>query len=173
MADKVLMFRAPRATAPSLSDAISAEQRGDIDKAVEMYARILSVSNDPSAAINLGTIAYNCRDYEKAATLYRRATEMAPGYALAWFNLGNALDEMQCRHMATEAYERALKIDPKYGDAHYNLGLLWNRSGEHRKALKHWKAYLKIDQTSQHAERARTMVKQIMAAERLQVRVRT
>ncbi len=45
--------------------------------------------------INLGTIHYNLRQYEKAEELYRRATVADPEYALAFFDLGNVLDELQ------------------------------------------------------------------------------
>ena len=57
--------------------------------------------------------------------LYRRATESDPDYALAFFDLGNVLDELQKVEEAVAAYERALKLVPRYADAHYNLALAY------------------------------------------------
>jgi tetratricopeptide (TPR) repeat protein len=36
-------------------------------------------------------------------------------------------------------------LDPGYADAHYNLALLYQGEGDSLKALKHWRAYLKLD----------------------------
>jgi cytochrome c-type biogenesis protein CcmH/NrfG len=56
------------------------------------------MESDPSFApawINLGTIHFHLREFASAEQLYRRATQIDPTYVLAFFDLGNVLDEMQ------------------------------------------------------------------------------
>lgn len=151
-------------------NAIQAEERNDLKEAAALYERILEISpaHAPSC-INLGTIHYNQRRFAVAETLYRRATEADPEYSLAFFDLGNALDELQRLPESIAAYEAALRLSPNYADAHYNLALAWERSGERRKALLHWKAYLRIDASGPWADHARSQIHKILEREKLAI----
>ncbi len=141
-----------------------------IEDAKEMYQTILeSHPKHAAAAINLGTIHYNERDFAGAERLYRRAAEADPEYALAFFDLGNVLDEQQRLEEAIVAYERALALVPQYADAHYNLALAYERMGEPRRALTHWMAYTRLDPTGPWANHARGQAKKILGSERLTI----
>jgi len=143
---------------------------GRLPEAKEVYETILELHpGHAAAAINLGTIRYNERDFKAAEELYRRATESDPDYALAFFDLGNVLDEQQRLEEAIVAYERALKLVPQYADAHYNLALAYERMKEPRKALRHWTAYTQLDPTGPWAAHARTQAKRILGSERLAI----
>jgi tetratricopeptide (TPR) repeat protein len=143
---------------------------GKLDEAKTVYKTILEMQPEhAAAAINLGTIQYNERDFAGAERLYRRATEADPEYALAFFDLGNVLDEQQRLSEAISAYERALALVPQYADAHYNLALAYERTNEPRKALRHWTAYVKLDATGPWASHARTQAKKILGVERLAI----
>ncbi len=143
---------------------------GRIGEAKEIYETILQMNaGHAAAAINLGTIRYNERDYAGAEAMYRRAAEADPEYALAFFDLGNVLDEQQRLPEAIVAYERALKLVPQYADAHYNLALAYERTKEPRKALRHWTAYAQLDPTGPWSNHARGQAKRILASERLAI----
>jgi len=101
--------------------------------------------------------------------MYRRATEADPEYALAFFDLGNVLDEMQRLNDAIEAYQTAIKIVPHYADAHYNLALAFERKNERRRALKHWMTYVRLDPVGPWAAHAKGQAKRILGMERLSI----
>jgi tetratricopeptide (TPR) repeat protein len=143
---------------------------GRLGEAKTVYETILELQPlHAAAAINLGTIQYNERDFHGAERLYRQATEADPEYALAFFDLGNVLDEQQRLEEAIAAYERALKLVPQYADAHYNLALAYERMKEPRKALRHWTTYVQLDPTGPWASHARGQAKKILGSERLAI----
>ena len=146
------------------------ESQATLDEAKQLYKDILLAdAGHAAAAINLGTIYYNERDYLHAERLYRQATEADPEYALAFFDLGNVLDEMQKLPEAIKAYERALQLVPQYADAHYNLALALERLQEPRKALKHWTAYAHLDPQGPWSNHARAQARRILGGERLTI----
>jgi tetratricopeptide (TPR) repeat protein len=146
------------------------EDRATIPEAAEMYRQILAARPEyAAAAINLGTIHYNQREFELAEQHYRMATEADPEYALAFFDLGNVLDELKRLPDAIEAYQRAIALVPQYADAHYNLALAYERQGHRRRALRHWLTYVRLDPVGPWANHAKAQAKKILSTERLSI----
>jgi tetratricopeptide (TPR) repeat protein len=146
------------------------EDPATIPQAAEMYRRILAIRPGyAAAAINLGTIHYNLREFAMAEQLYRRATEADPDYALAFFDLGNVLDELKRLSDAIAAYQRAIALVPQYADAHYNLALALERQGYRRRALRHWLTYVRLDPVGPWANHAKAQAKKILSTERLSI----
>ncbi len=138
------------------------EAGSPVPDCIAAYER--AVSLNPSAAgalVNLGTIFFRQKQYEDAERFYRRALEADPRYTLALFNLANLNDERGDVEAARELYREALKITPSYADAHFNLALLSERTGDPLRAVAHWKAYLKLDNTSTWARTARKQLERL------------
>lgn len=151
-------------------EAVQHEEGGRLEEAAEGYEKVLHLDpHHAPSAINLGTICYNQRAFRKAEELYRRATVSDPSYALAFFDLGNVLDELERLPEAIEAYRTAIRLVPKYADAHYNLALAYERTGERRRALRHWTLYLKLDPVGPWATHARTQARKILSREKLTI----
>ena len=146
------------------------EDPSSAGEAISSYNKVLELEPDYAPAhINLGTLYYNQSDYGLAEEHYRKAIECDPRYALAYFDLGNVLDETQRLDEAIVAYKGALKLAPTYADAHYNLALAYERSRQPRLALKHWRAYLKLDGQGPWAVHARSQYKRLLESEKLKV----
>jgi tetratricopeptide (TPR) repeat protein len=150
--------------------AVQAEEAGEKPRAMALYEEILGL--DPAYApayINLGTIHFHLRQFGRAEELYRCATVADPGYVLAFFDLGNVLDELQRLDESIAAYCQAVALSPRYGDAHYNLALAYERKGERRPALRHWQAYIKLDNRGPWADHARGQIRKLLSREKLSI----
>ncbi len=146
------------------------EDASTLEEAAELYRRILQIRpNHAPAAINLGTIHYNCREFDRAEALYRSATIADPEYALAFFDLGNVLDETMQLTEAIAAYQQAVALVPRYADAHYNLALAYERQGERRRALRHWLMYARLDPIGPWASHAKCQARKILSNEKLSI----
>jgi tetratricopeptide (TPR) repeat protein len=88
---------------------------------------------------------------------------------LAFFDLGNVLDEMQRLDDATEAYQKAVVLVPQYADAHYNLALAYERQGHRRRALRHWLTYVRLDPVGPWASHAKDQARKILKTEKLSI----
>ncbi|HEY7616963.1 MAG TPA: tetratricopeptide repeat protein [Terriglobales bacterium] len=132
-------------------------------EAMAAYRRVLELDPDHAAAhINLGTLHYNRQEYPLAEKHYREAIRSDARYALAYFDLGNVLDETGRVMEAVQAYQTALQLAPTYADAHYNLALAFEKVKEPRKALQHWRAYVKLDTIGPWAVHARNQIQRIL-----------
>ena len=148
--------------------AVRAEEAGEKQRAIALYEEILEIDPQYAAAcINLGTLFFHLRQFGRSEELYRRATESDPGYVLAYFDLGNVLDELNRLDESIAAYSQAVTLSPRYADAHYNLALAYERSGQGRPALRHWQAYVKIDNRGPWADHARGQIRKLLSREKL------
>ncbi len=135
---------------------------------MHLYEEIVELDPEYAAAyINLGTINFHLRQYGRAEELYRRATEADPSYVLAFFDLGNVLDELERLDESIAAYRQAVALAPRYADAHYNLALAYERQGQRRQALRHWQAYLRLDNRGPWADHARGEIRKLLSMEKL------
>jgi len=99
--------------------------------------------NDALIHNNLGSAYGESGDLDAAAASFRRATELAPHLAAAWFNLGHTCDRLSRKHDAERAYARTLALDPSHVPARIAragtltvLGDLDESAAEFREALR-------------------------------------
>ncbi len=150
--------------------AVQAEESGEKGRAIVLYEQILELDpNYAPASINLGTLHFHLRQYARAEDFYRRATIADPGYVLAYFDLGNVLDELDRPDESIAAYCQAVALAPRYVDAHYNLALAYERKGQHRPALRHWQAYVRLDNRGPWADHARGQIRKLLGREKLAI----
>jgi tetratricopeptide (TPR) repeat protein len=139
-------------------------------EAIEVYLKVLDMDPVHAAAhINLGTLYYNRQEYALAEKHYRSAIEIDPRYALAHFDLGNVLDETGRIDEAINTYKTAIQLAPTYADAHYNLALAYEKKREPRKALQHWRAYVKLDTTGPWTVHAKHQIQRILQNDKLRL----
>jgi len=154
--------------------AVRAEEDGDSTTAAKLYKKIISAHPQNALAyVNLGTILFHRKQFPAAAALYHKAIEVDPSYTMGHFNYANALKEMGQYVEARQAYENAIESDPKHADSHFNLALAYERDDELPKALRHWKAYLQLDNGSHWSAVVRSEIGIIIALTQIQVVAKT
>lgn len=79
-------------------------------------------AKQPMALLLLGRIAQQNRDWETAASLYRRAVALSPKNANLHASLGAALIALGRRDEAAASFRRAKSLDPEHKLASYMLG---------------------------------------------------
>jgi len=160
----------PRGVQDRFLSAVQAEEAGEKQRAILIYEEILALDPEYAAAyINLGTIYFHLRQFGRAEELYRRATLADPAYVLAFFDLGNVLDELERPDESIAAYRQAVALSPRYADAHYNLALAYERQGQGRQALGHWRAYHRLDNRGLWADHARGQIRKLLSREKLAI----
>src|SRR5262249_50707944 len=85
---------------------------------------------------NLGLALVEQQDLKGAIAAFRRATEIDPKDAKAWYNLGNALHHHKDLPAAVEAFQQATHLDGNLAEAHCNLGLALRDLGRFAPALQ-------------------------------------
>jgi tetratricopeptide (TPR) repeat protein len=139
-------------------------------EAISVYLKVLDMDPMHAAAhINLGTLYYNRQEYALAERHYRSAIQIDPRYALAYFDLGNVLDETGRVEEAIDTYKTAIQLAPTYADAHYNIALAYEKMREPRKALQHWRAYVKLDTTGPWTVHAKHQIQRILQSDSLKL----
>ncbi len=140
------------------------------NEAITLYLKVLDMDPLHAAAhINLGTLFYNRQEYSLAEKHYRSAIQIDPRYALAYFDLGNVLDETGRIGEAIDTYCTAIQLAPTYADAHYNIALAYEKMHEPRKALQHWRAYVKLDTMGPWTVHAKHQIQRILQHDSLRL----
>ena len=116
---------------PDLDAARRAIQLGDPKDALAPLARLLGANpGNVPARLALGQAQLALGLTDEAIGTYRAVTTLAPGNALAWFDLGNgwagkAAKDPPAFAEAKRAYERALTLSPRHADTYLNLAALY------------------------------------------------
>ena len=78
------------------------------------------------------------RTYEEAADAFRRAIELAPGFADAYCNLGAVLYNQGRRADARASFERCLEECRTHVEGNFNLANMLEEEGADQAALRHY-----------------------------------
>lgn len=101
---------------------------------------------DPAALRALASSLYDQGRYEEAANAYARAAALAPGEAIVWSAMGEALVLASKRDPlpaeAKAAFAKAIALDPKDPRARYFLAVQKDLDGDHTGAIDDWLALL-------------------------------
>lgn len=76
-------------------------------------------------------------DLKAAEEVFKRVTEIDPGYADGWVNMGRVRVQEGRTQEAQEVLWRALQIDPELAKTHFFLGLVYKQQGAYDQALGH------------------------------------
>ena len=81
----------------------------------------------------------NIGNLDAAMSLYQKAIELDPTYAVAYNDLGVIYEANGFIDRAEDSYKKAITIDPDYLSAYSNLALLYENKGQIDKAILYWR----------------------------------
>jgi|KBSSwiStaDraftv2_1062776.scaffolds.fasta_scaffold71974_2 hypothetical protein len=113
-----------------MQDAYVKQKDGDLDSAIALYRRVLSVRPDlRSAWANLGVVYRKAKRPDLALVCYGRALDGDPNNAGVLGNMGNAYKDLERFDEALATHKRAVEADPKAVGLLHNYGVCLAESG--------------------------------------------
>jgi len=129
LCERILQAERKDARGPHFSER-TAKQEGQSEDAAARTTR--TVDQPPLTAgllLHLGQTLEDNGAFDKAATLYRRATLLEPGLAAAHHRLGNALLQQGSLTEAAASLSQSLSIEPDSPETINSLGRFLEKSG--------------------------------------------
>ena len=120
----------------SLGKAVQHHQAGRLQKAEQLYRKILSRSpSNPDALHYLGVLEHQQGRYEKAIEYLEKSLVSSPDNEKALNNLGITLRRLSRHREALSCFEQAAALNPDSPEVHNNLANAYRKLGEIDKAL--------------------------------------
>jgi len=114
-----------RESEAAVKDAAERLRQGDPDGAIAALSGLLAKRPDETNALFLLGLSYARKQMcQEALAPLTRVTELSPGFAVAYVQLGVCQRKLGDAPKALVAYEKALELDPQNADAAYNAGLI-------------------------------------------------
>ena len=120
-----------------INKAVKLHLRGKLDKAKEIYEKIIKFDQDNLIAnANLGALLNAKKNYKKALYFLEKALSIKPNHVEALNNKGNSLRGLEQHESALEIYDQTLNIQPNFIDALNNKGNCLKNLNLFDKAIK-------------------------------------
>ncbi len=129
-----------------LATAIRNHEAGHLQKAEDIYRRILEKNPNNADVLNLmGVLANQRKRPDEAEDLIRQAiseNSLVPSYHN---NLGIVLQHLNKLDNAIQCYQKALTLEPNFTEAHINLGITLQTQGKLGDAIEHYQKALHLN----------------------------
>jgi tetratricopeptide (TPR) repeat protein len=83
---------------------------GEFEAGRQVLEEALEIQPNDNSYSNLGIVYYYLGNFDRSVAMHRRAAELAPGRAISWLNLGDALYLAGDEAASAEAFERAREL---------------------------------------------------------------
>ncbi len=119
---------------------------GDLDRAADLYHRVLALAPDNfEARYNLGIIHHSQGELAEAKRLYRSVLELVPDHVPTRYSLGNVCRDIGDRDGAMAAYRQVIALEPDHADALHNLGVIFFLGNEFEEAISCYRRALAVE----------------------------
>ncbi|MBW2702678.1 MAG: hypothetical protein JRF33_17805 [Deltaproteobacteria bacterium] len=100
--------------------------------------------NSPGIRRTAGALAFNLQDFSEAMTQYRKASELAPNYDLAWGGLQASMLGLGWNQEAVDLGREILKTWPEFTEVRFNLAAACLNQGWYEEADDELTRYLAL-----------------------------
>src|SRR4051812_8201009 len=123
-----------------------AAANGDVVKQKEFLDQLVaSYPNDERALFNLGGYYFGQQEYEQAIARYKKATELAPGYSLAYNMLGYSSRQQGNFSEAEQAFKKYIELIPDDPNPYDSYAELLLKMGRFEESIAQYRKALSID----------------------------
>jgi len=121
------------------------KQRGDLDRAEDVYLRLLQMQPDhPFATYDLGYIYREKGEYRKAMAMYDRALNINPDNIYAHFDKGYIYKKLGMYQKALAEYQEVLKRDRSHKYTLWDIAEVYDALGMHDRAEEFRRLYHRV-----------------------------
>lgn len=92
-----------------------------------------------------GAALMNQKDFRGAVDAFRKAIDMDPNDAIAYYRAANAYRMLKEYDNAVGNYRKAIELDSRYSDAYNNLGFTFEQMGSYGKAAENYQRAIQCD----------------------------
>jgi cytochrome c-type biogenesis protein CcmH/NrfG len=156
----------PGASAPALP-APTPPARDSVEVASQIQTLKEIVKKDPKnlpAWVELGNLYFDSDRPKEAIEAYSRYLAVKPDNPDVRTDMGIMYRKMGQFDKALEEFRKAAQIDPKHANSRYNIGIvLLHDKHDMKGAIAAWEDYLKVDPSSERAQRIRAQIEKMKA----------
>ena len=125
------------------------------------------VQKDPknlSALVELGNLYFDSDQSREAVEAYGKYLAVKPDNADVRTDMGIMYRKLGDSDRAIQEFKKAAQTDPRHVNSRYNIGVvLLHDKQDIKGAIKAWEDYLKVDSTSERAERVKAQMERMRA----------
>jgi lipoprotein NlpI len=116
---------------------IAYQDRGDFDRAIADFDRVVELRPDTSKAFYNRAISYLRKgEFERAIKDFDRVVQLTPDYAPGFMNRGNAYRSLLAFDRAIQDYDQAIRLAPEYAVAFSNRGVAYMNKELYDRAIE-------------------------------------
>jgi len=156
----------PGAPAPALTPP-TPPARESVEVASQVQTLKEIVKKNPKnlpAWVELGNLYFDSDRPKEAIEAYSRYLAVKPDNPDVRTDMGIMYRKMGQFDRALEEFRKAAQIDPKHANSRYNIGIvLLHDKHDMKGAINAWEDYLKVDPSSERAQRIRAQIEKMKA----------
>ena len=134
-----------------LKPLVALFNNGKLRQSLSESSQLLEIFPNSIVLCNIsGASSAGLKQFDAAIKYYKKALEIKPDYAEAYYNMGIALKDNGDLDAAINSYKKALEIKPDYVGAYFNTGNILKDTGDLEAAIDSYKKALEIK--PDHAE---------------------
>jgi len=157
----------PRAYQTYLSIGDCYREKGELDKALEEYNKVLENAKEDDltgkegiakALACIGECYIKRGDLEKAQHYFKQSIGTFPDNEILAYNVGEIYFSNQKIEDAIHYFELSTQIKPNWGPPYLKLGYAYLNKGDYEKAKLNFNKFLEIDSESPDAPRVKNII---------------
>ncbi len=167
---ELFLEKNPQAYQVRLNIADAYREKGEFDKATELYNNIIELSaNDPTlgkdvsgkALAGIGDIYLEQNKLDEAQEYFRKSIERSPKNEVLAYNVGEIYFSNQNLEEALKYFELATQIKPEWPDPYLKMGYVYLNKADNDGAAKMFEKFLTLEPEGERTALARNILNAI------------